>query len=355
MGWNTARVSKLNSFDEARKRFLDTPPIKGNPLKVRPLGARRYHRLASISMPNDSTVSLNYCGRPLVVWHSDNTFEVHYPYYTSAYVPDNIFNYVPIGFGFGWSKSRLTLRMSGEEFVMERGEVYKFQNIKNKFFFLNAPTSYNYRLNVREFKQKFDPVQKFLDWFNIVSAINNEHTSLAIQEVYANFKLAHEVPPLLLFDELRERCQKHRNNDELNKICMQCWDEQRDSEWLPVGGNQRYHHRYTGFHRPTAETLYNWIIDRDGEHWTEALYVILNSQGTRVDRGDSFTITQKDLREYVVNIVKFLFRDEVFNRVRLDKGVVASKTNYNFFEPETVFSINSGTIDIVSKILGELK
>ena len=354
MGWNTARISKLNSFEEARKRFLDTPPIRGNPLKVRPLGWRRYHRLASIDMPNDDTVVLNYCSKPLVVWHSDNTFEVHNPYWKSAYVPDNIYNYVPIGLGFGWDKGRLLLKVGAEDFVMENGKVYNFQKVGGKYFFLNSPVAHSYKLNMREFNKKMESVKSFLDWFNIVSAINNEHTVLAIQEVYANFKVQHNVPSLMFYDTVREKCRASRI-PEVETIYMKCWEEQRVSEFLPVRGRRSYFNRFTYFHRPSAETLCQWVSDSSGEHWTEALYVMLNSHGTRMKNGDHFTIKQDHVREYVANIVKFLYRDEVFNQVRLDKGVLASKTNYNFFTPEAEFHINSGTIDTVSKILGESK
>jgi hypothetical protein len=355
MGYNTAGVWKRNSFQELKKKFLDTQPIRGNSLKVRPLGIRRYHGLASISMPDDDTVHLNYIGRPLVVWHSDGMFEVHHPYYTSAFVPDNIYNFLPKGLGFGWNKSRLTIMVGSEEFVMQRDVVYKFQHVGDKYFFLNSPVAYNYRLNMSEFKNKFAPVQHFLDWFNIVSAVNNEHSDLAIQEVYANFKVAHDIPPLLFYDMVRDKCKVSRSDERVSAINMLCWEEQRLSDYLPVSGLRRYHNRYIGFHRPSSETLYKWITDRSGEHWTEALYVILNSQGTRIRSGNKFTIQPDKLREYVANIVKFLYRDELFNKVRLDKGVVASKTNYNFFAPEAVFTINSGTIDMVSKILGESK
>ena len=92
--YNTAGVPHLTSFAQAKHRYEQTKPIKGS-ANVRPLGVRRYHKMASISMPDADTVNLEFCGKPLVQWRSDNTYTVYRPVYASAYVPDNTSHYVP--------------------------------------------------------------------------------------------------------------------------------------------------------------------------------------------------------------------------------------------------------------------
>ena len=91
MGWNTAGVHRLASFKAAKLWHDKTKPIRRNKDNVRPLGSRRHHIMASIAMPDENTVRLEYYGTTLVEWRSDNTYSVFAPKYYTAFVPDNIY------------------------------------------------------------------------------------------------------------------------------------------------------------------------------------------------------------------------------------------------------------------------
>lgn len=356
MGYNTAGVHRLNSFAEAKKWYENTKPIARHPQQVRPLGVRRHHAMASIHMPDVNTVDLCYYGKPLVTWRSDNTFSVHTPKYWSAYVPDNIHNFLPLSFGFGWSSGRMILMVGRDAYAMEHEQSYNFQMKDGKYFFLNIPTSYAIRLKRKPYGDVMQRVSKFVDWFNIVNAITETHSSTVVNETYENFRVANGVPSEALYDKLRGKLSYALcTTDEQRELVYRTWEESRIAGKLPFRGNRNHSNQYAEFHRPSCETLFNWITDESGSKWTEALYVILQQQGGNKNRSSSLfsanaddrqmTISQRELHDYVSALVKYLFRDNVFEKVRLDQGVIPTKTNMKFYE-EIEFTI--GNIDIMS-------
>jgi len=352
MGYNTAGVRKLNSFAEAKKWYENIKPIARHPQQVRPLGMRRHHAMASIRMPDSSTVELYYYRDPLVTWRSDNTFSVHTPKYWSAFVPDNIHNFVPLNLGFGWNRGRLLLRVGNEAYAMERGQSYNFQMMDGgKCFFLNVPTAYATRIRRKPYAEAMKKVSKFMDWFHIVNSISGTHKGDAVSETYENFRVENGVPSEAHYDKLRGKSNYALcTTDEQRALFISWWDESRSADKLPFRGNRQHSNQYADFHRPSCETLFNWIADESGTKWTEALYVILQQQGSNKNYGSNFddrqmTISHRELRDYLSALVKYLFRDEVFEKVRLDQGTIPTKTNLNFYD-EIEFTI--GNIDIMS-------
>ena len=351
MGYNTAGVHRLNSFAEAKKWYENTKPIARHHQQVRPLGIRRHHAMASIRMPDVNTVELCYYGKPLVTWRSDNTFSVHTPKYWSAFVPDNIHNFAPLSFGFGWSSGRLILMVGKDAYAMEHEQSYDFQMKDGKYFFLNIPTSYAIRLKRKPYSDVMKRVSKFTDWFNIVNSISDMHKGDTVNETYENFRVANGVPSEAQYDKLRGKLvYSQGQTEEEQKLVYRMWEESRIAGKLPFRGNRQHSNQYTEFHRPSCEMLFNWITDESGSKWTEALYVILQQQGgyktyTSKSEDRQMNISHRELDDYLSALVKYLFRDEVFEKVRLDQGVVPTKTNMKFYE-EIEFTI--GNIDIVS-------
>jgi hypothetical protein len=351
MGYNTASVRKLNSFAEAKKWYENIKPIARHPQQVRPLGIRRHHEMASIRMPDSSTVELYYYRNPLVTWRSDNTFSVHAPAYWSAFVPDNIHNFVPLNLGFGWNRGRLLLRVGNEFYAMERGQSYNFQMMDGgKCFFLNVPTAYATRIRRKPYAEAMKKVSKFKDWFNIVNAISETHKGEAVNEAYEIFRVANGVPSESQYDKLRGNLVYSANRtEEEHELVHRVWDESRKAGKLPFRGNRQHSNQYADFHRPSCEMLFNWITDESGSKWTEALYVILQQQGGNKNYGSNFDrhmfISHRALDDYLSALVKYLFRDQVFEKVRLDQGAIPTKTNLNFYD-EIEFTI--GNIDIMS-------
>lgn len=352
MGYNTAGVRKLDSFAEAKKWYENTKPIARHSQQVRPLGMRRHHAMASIRMPDSSTVELYYYRDPLVTWRSDNTFSVHTPKYWSAFVPDNIHNFVPLNLGFGWNRGRLLLRVGNEAYAMDREQSYNFQMMDGgKCFFLNVPTAYATRIRRKAYSDVIKKVSKFKDWFNIVNAISETHTGDAVNETYEIFRVANGVPSEAQYDKLRGKLAYALcTTDEQRELVHRMWNEARNAGKLPFRGNRQHRNQYADFHRPSCEMLFNWIADESGSKWTEALYVILQQQGSNKNYYSIFndrqmTISHRELRDYLGALVKYLFRDQVFEKTRLDQGAIPTKTNLNFYD-EIEFTI--GNIDMMS-------
>lgn len=351
MSYNTAGVRKLNSFAEAKRWYENTSPIARHHEKVRPLGIRRHHKMASIRMPDAGTVELCYYGNPLVTWRSDNTFSVNTPKHWSAYVPDHIHNFVPLSLGFGWASGRMILRVGNEHYAMERDTTYNFQMLDGKYFFLNAPTAHAIRLKRKPYAEMMKKILPFVDWFEIVNSIADTHKYPAVEETYANFRMENGIPPDLWYDDFRNKVQPKIHKDEkMTELYWQAWQECRNAGVLPFRGMRVHNHKYAEFHRPSCEMLYNWITDPSGHRWTEALYVIMKQQAVTKrywhnpeDR--QLTLDKRAMLGYLSALIKFLFRDEVFEKVRLDQGELPTKNNLNFYS-EIEFTL--GNIDIMS-------
>jgi len=158
------------------------------------------------------------------------------------------------------------------------------------------------------------------------------------------------VPSESQYDKLRGNLLYSPNQSEKEKeLVYRMWDESRSAGKLPFRGNRQHSNQYADFHRPSCEMLFNWITDESGSKWTEALYVILQQQGGNKNYGSNFDrhmfISHRALDDYLSALVKYLFRDQVFEKVRLDQGAIPTKTNLNFYD-EIEFTI--GNIDIMS-------
>jgi hypothetical protein len=220
-----------------------------------------------------------------------------------------------------------------------------------KCFFLNVPTAYATRIRRKPYAEAMKKVSKFMDWFHIVNSISGTHKGDAVSETYENFRVENGVPSEAHYDKLRGKSNYALcTTDEQRALFISWWDESRSADKLPFRGNRQHSNQYADFHRPSCETLFNWIADESGTKWTEALYVILQQQGSNKNYGSNFddrqmTISHRELRDYLSALVKYLFRDEVFEKVRLDQGTIPTKTNLNFYD-EIEFTI--GNIDIMS-------
>ena len=133
-GYNTASVPCLESFEAAVQKFKSTTPIRGKQAKgAVPLGDRKKHNMASISMPDENTVHLNFYGHPLVVWRSDDTLEIRPPRYYSAYAVDNIQQFAPVGIHFTWNRGRVVVLHRDNSYLLEDGKD-KSLKFKRKLF-----------------------------------------------------------------------------------------------------------------------------------------------------------------------------------------------------------------------------
>ena len=348
--YNTAGVPHITSFAQAKHRYEQTKPIKGS-ANVRPLGVRRYHKMASISMPNADTVNLEYYGKPLVQWRSDNTYTVYRPVYTSAYVPDNTSQYVPEG-TFGWRHGDIFVRLKNvKDYFIPEGGKLEFQVAGKHHLLLNKPVAYATRTNRNVAMKIMTKYQPFMDWLQVVAGVTRHIDMDEAQEACDRLRRLAGVPS----EEAYET--EIRNFDSTNEY-FNMWvlfDERRNAGFLPFrGANTRY--SYTHFHRPSCAMLDAWLTDTNAENWVQAMYVIARHQGRHLhfrDVGGAYRNTKTILPidkavEFLKALTSFLHRDEVFTRERLPDGQLPTRTNLNFFHE--IHIRNPGTIDKVSKI-----
>ena len=353
--YNTAGVPHLTSFAQAKHRYEQTKPIKGHPQSVRPLGVRRYHKMASISMPDADTVNLEYYGKPLVQWRSDNTYTIYRPVYASAYVPDNISQYAPKG-AFGWKHGDICVVLDNAKqypkaYFFPDGGKLEFQVAGNHHLLLNKPVAYATRTNRNVAMKIMTKYQPFMDWLQVVAGVTRHIDMDEAQEACDRLRRLAGVPS----EEAYET--EIRNFDSTNKY-LNMWvlfDERRNAGFLPFrGANSRY--SYTHFHRPSCAMLDAWLTDTNAENWVQAMYVIARHQGRHLhfrDAGGAYKLSKTILPidktvEFLKALTSFLHRDEVFTRERLPDGQLPTKTNLNFFHE--IHIRNLGTIDKVSMI-----
>ena len=352
--YNTAGVPHITSFAQAKQRYEQTKPIRGS-ANVRPLGVRRYHKMASISMPNADTVNLEYCGKPLVQWRSDNTYTVYRPVYASAYVPDNTSHYVPKG-AFGWKHGEICVVLDNtkqypKKYFFPDGGKLEFQVAGNHHLLLNKPVAYATRANRNVAMKIMTKYQPFMDWLQVVAGVTRHIDMDEAQEACDRLRRLAGVPS----EEAYEK--EIRNYDPTVKYSdmWSLFDERRNAGFLPFrGANTRY--AYTHFHRPSCAMLDAWLTDTNAENWVQAMYVIARHQGRHLhfrDAGGAYRNTKTILPidkavEFLKALTSFLHRDEVFTRERLPDGQLPTKTNLNFFHE--IHIRNLGTIDKVSMI-----
>ena len=352
--YNTAGVPHITSFAQAKHRYEQTKPIKGS-ANVRPLGVRRYHKMASISMPDADTVNLEYCGKPLVQWRSDNTYTVHRPWYANAYTPGNTSQYVPKG-AFGWKHGDICVVLDNTKqypkaYFFPDGGKLEFQVAGNHHLLLNKPVAYAIRANRNAAMKIMAKYQPFMDWLQVVAGVKREIEMDEAQEACDRLRRLSGVPSEEAFDTAIRNLAPIVIDDERWRL----YEERRNAGHLPFrGNNSRY--SYTHFHRPSCELLDSWLTDTNAENWVQAMYVIARHQGRHlhIRNANGFYSSTKTILpidkavDFLKAMTSFVHRDEVFTRERLPDGQLPTKTNLNFFHE--IHLRNLGTIDIVSKI-----
>jgi hypothetical protein len=334
MGFNSIGAPRLGSFKDAVDWHNKVKPIRGNKEGVRPLGERRYHNAASITMPDPLTVVLNYYGHRLVEWRSNDTFILHAPKYYSAFSGDQIIGFVPRSVSFDWNKGRLFVQTDGKQIELTRRQSLKFVPIEKTYIgcpvfeVVDAPDAQVYRvkrgvadnITLRRFGA-------FLEWVMVTSTIapSGSHKELSLS--YRKFRSA--------LGYSNEFCDAQRS-----AVSGLAWDEAdgrrgyvmqalADVDYLPYSP----HRRGATFHRASSELLAAWMSGNNTERWLDALHVIQEHIGTSrayISHGEEH-VDPKRVYDYVKTITAFLHRDEAFKVVTIPAGTVPSKCNAEYF------------------------
>jgi len=328
MGYNTAEVRLHNSFAEAKKRYMDTPPIRGNKHNIRPLGSRRHHYMASMVMPNADTVDFQFFGKAFVRWHADDTFEVFCPTYYSAYAPDNCSHFLPGELRMRWKDCRMFLVHDGKEYLIQAGDVLKFSKVGKKYFFLNKPVAHNYR-KIRgaldNVMQKYVP---FLDWLQVVSAVTNEFENA--EREYAISLLEAEAG-VATHSQITAEADKRNRQKEIGVHSYELWALANKVGQAPYST-----YRNAGFCTEHCAVLERWVTSDNAEDWVNAMKLIAFRYGDYSYQKQVYQLKFVTAFDALKNIASHLHRTEVFERVRLPDGKAPSRTNSKFFHAHKI-------------------
>ena len=345
MAYNAINGPRLGSFKDAVGWHNKVKPIRGNKDGTRPLGERRYHNAASITMPDPDTVLLNYYREKLVEWRSDNTFTLHAPKYYSAYSGDQIIGFVPRSMGFSWVHGRLFVQLTdGKNIELVRRKSLKFVPVDRThngwpvFEVVDAPDVQAYRVR----RGVADAITKrrfgaFLEWVALTSSIVPGVARSEMEESYAQFRTALGYTDGFLAEQKKAVDGLPWDGKREHVMVALC-----DVDYLPYSV-----HRLSGaFHRASAELLAEWMSGNNPDKWLSALNVIQDYAGVHrfhMDRNAHIDITR--VYEYIKRIAAFLHRDEAFKVITLPAGTVPSKRNSEYFRE---FHIDFGQTDSVS-------
>jgi len=334
-GYNTANVPCLESFEAAVQKFKSTTPIRSKQAKgAVPLGERKKHHMASIAMPDADTVQLIYYGSPLVVWKSDNTFEVFSPHYHSPFVVGNIQNYVPSSVGFHWDRGRMCLVVKEQRFLLPQGKSFKFKDTLHSIELIDVPMEYAIRKKRGVEKKYLKDCEPFLDWVDLVKSIDNTPTD-PVADIKVAMDVLYKELGLMSADEF-EKWSEAWAKKPVSATTVDRWAISRYREHLPHGGKGQWRGYDKGFHTKGCEVLLNWITSPMNDNWATALYVLTKNQGTRQSfrqNGDfnmTIKLTRADTVEYLKEIILHVHFDECFAKEPLGAGEIPTKQNSEY-------------------------
>ena len=336
---NTAGVPNLNSFAQAKKCFEQSTPIRGNKDKVRPLGYRRYHYMASIEMPDADTVVLKYFGQPFVTWRSDDSFTITNSVYNSAYTAQHLMFFLPRVWRTEWNETRMTVTNKGKAWLMPHGSVFQFVKAGDDFELVNKPVAHAIRKKRGADRKLMEKCAPFFDWLSVVLSIGDRITKT--ESDWAQDKLRTQSG-LKSSDWYREQWRTKVSNrthpdDVTTERAQQMQNDYRMSDCVPSYAS--YYRSLRVFNTVSCEKFMQWVEGDDAEYWVLAMNLIGERAGARrwADSEYQFILTVNQAANYVMEIARHVNRDTVFFTEQLPDGVVPSRNNSQYMNAH-VFS-----------------
>jgi hypothetical protein len=373
---NTFGIKPLANYEQALAHYNSVAPIRGK--TVRPLGIRRHHGSASISLDEATgDVKLNYHIYPLVVWHKAGGFTVHAPHHYSGFIVHTLHNYLPDPMFFQWDKSRLVVKMDtvrtiydpskdendgmftregaeGNRFLLEKHGSLKFIKRSYGYDLESYPKEYNYRKRPRAAKKIMAKYQPFLDWVALVTSIDNKGSEFEDETTTAHNRLrvACGYRPSEWYDDQYRKVYSHISYED--PVRMKFNYDMTVLDDIPL--SRKSHRQGRGWsHNQSAERLLEWMSGTEPtEDWSWAMYVLLRQGGThehQYPHGQSPIYKRSfkgdDLTNYIEDLICVVHADEVFIEEQLEVGVVPSKSN-RFYITEPNLSEQTDTVSVSS-------
>jgi hypothetical protein len=331
MSYNTAGVIMRDSFADYVQKFKGTHPIRSKQnAGVVPLGRREKHYMASISMPDEDTIHLNFYGHPLVVWKSDDSFEIFPPRYYSAYAIDNIQQFAPMSIQFGWNRSRAVVIHGNNSYLLEEGKTVKFKKVGPETYELVASSEEYAIRKKRGAEKKFvRECDKFLDWMELVQSIDNQNPNFESEMNEGIDALLVELG-LLTNSEFDKWCQTDEGQREINR-----WDQNRLRKHVPHATSAIWRSS-TAFHTDGCKLILSWITEPMSDKWVTAFHIMMFNAGKRsYNRSLSkwtITLDRKTAEDYIAELVKHVYFEHCFDRVPLGAGEIPTKQNTEYLK-----------------------
>lgn len=335
MFWrNTAGVNPINSFAQAKARFEMTKPIRGNKDKVRPLGSRNHHRMASIEMPDADTVVLKYYDSPFVTWKSDDSFSVTNSItYQSSYTAGHLPFFLPHRWETNWNRCRMTIGNKGKFYLMPQGTTFHFAKAGDDYELVNKPIAHAIRRRRGADRKILEKCAPFFDWLTVVTGVSPRVTG---EEASHAKNILREQVGVMAVDRYREMVQAAYNDKGMSDADRQkLFEDYRMADVLPVS----LHHTWMGhrrFHTPSAELIMKWVESDNADNWVLAMNVIADRAGRRrYDSEINFHLDVETATKFVTDIARHVHRDAIFFKEQLDDGVVPTRSNDVYFRSHT--------------------
>jgi hypothetical protein len=323
---NTAGVPVLNSFAQAKERYERTKPIRGHKDKIRPLGNnRRYYNMASFDMPDADTVVFSYYNRPFVTWKSDDSFTVHGDVYQSPWVAEHLKFFLPKRWTTGWDKVRMTIGNNGKRYLLGQKDVFQFVKAGDDYEIVNPPKATVIRKRRNVDNRILEKAKPFLDWLTVVTSVSG----VATREDgnHAMSVLGDEVG-VKGNEYYRQLLKDTPANSDLHG---QIYNEYRYCDDIPVSGRNTYM-RSRRFHTASCAKLLEWVTAEMTDRWVLAMHLIAARQGyRRWSQNETFELTAEQAEQYLLEVIRHVYRDEIFYTEQLDDGEIPSKRNSHYW------------------------
>ena len=335
---NTACVPVMSSFARVKRQYELTRPIRGHKEKVRPLGERRHHRMASISMPDADTVVLSYYGRPFVTWKSDDSFMVQPPAYYSAYSAKHLSFFLPTRWMIGWNATRMTIKKGGMEYLMPEGSRFHFVKAGEDYELVNKPEAHAIRKKRGADSKLMKKCAAFFDWLTVVSAVDS-HITL-YESNFAKDALR-EQSGLKSDEWYRQQWVQYQSASTwpyTDERYQAMYDDYRMSGYIPC--TMRHYQSSIRFNTVSSEKFMEWVEGDNADNWVLAMNLIAERAGKPRWSGQEqwFSLDVDAAAKFVMDVSRHVNRDSVFHLVSLPDGVVPSRTNEKYMRTHTFSS-----------------
>ena len=329
----------MSSFAQAKERFENTKPIRGNKDGVRPLGYRNKHRMASIEMPDADTVVLKYYGEPFVTWKPDDSFMVTNIAYQSSCTASHLPFFLPKRWETVWNATRMTIGNKGKFYLMPAGTTFHFVKAGDDYELVNKPVAYAIRKKRGADAKILAKCAPFFEWLTVVSAVNNSITNAETEHAK---EVLREQSGLRTNAWYQKRLQdSYKPETKLTTLEREkIYADYRMSDMVPTSCTKYSYIKSRSFHTPSSERLLQWVEDDNAENWVLAMNLITERAGRRRYKkgGVQYELSLIEAIDFLTEIARHVHRDAIFRKEQLDDGEVPSRSNMKYFNCH-VFSL----------------